>query len=282
MTEYDLWQHLYELGQMTNGWWYSVAVLPATIISGCTYLLMLFALRREVRLPVIYLWLVVASVPMLLVMPSYYVNMSLFNALARIGLTTLPADVQGIDHQTTILLGHYLNQVATMGIIGISLAVIVIFASMLIGGYTPQPIMTAVQSVSQSFTKAMTRAFGNRKGGRKPTSSRYGVIKVTKGQQVGSEWGVINGAVIGKSEVAMTITDDIVSRRHARFEIRQDEPCLIDEGSTNGTFLMRDGTIQEVNGQAIALKHGDKIYLGEPDESDHVELCYSKLPEGAA
>jgi hypothetical protein len=282
MTEFELWQYLYEYSQMTNGWWYSVAVLPATIISGCTYLLMLFALRRETRLPIVYLWLVIASVPLLLVLPSYYVNASLFDALGRVGFTTLPDNVQAINRTTTLQLGNYLNQVATLGIIGVSLAVIVIFASMLIGGYAPQQVMQAVQSVSQSFTKAMTRAFGNRKGGKATASSRYGVIQVIKGQQQGSQFGITNGAVIGKSEAAMTITDDIVSRRHARFEIRQDQPCLIDEGSTNGTFLVRNGAPQEVNGQAIALVHGDKIYLGEPDEADAVELCYTKSPEGDA
>lgn len=282
MTEYELWQYLYTHAQMTNGWWYAVAVLPATIITGCTYLLMLFALRRETRLPIVYLWLVLASVPLLLVLPSYSVHTALFAALGRIGMTTLPADVQAINHATTLQIGSYLNQVATMGIVGVSLGVIVIFASLLIGGYAPKQVIQAVQSISQSFTKAMTRAFGNRKGGKAAASSRYGVIKVVTGQQQGSQFGITSGAVIGKAEAAMTITDDIVSRRHARFEIRQDQPFLIDEGSTNGTFLVRNGTTQEINGQALAMQHGDKIYLGEPGEPDAVELCYTKLPEGGA
>lgn len=280
MTDFELWQHINELGQLTNGWWYSVAVLPATIIASCTYLLMWFALRRVEKLPVMFLWLVIASVPLLMVFPSYYVSLSLHEALTRGGFQA-PATIQQFSLMATRQIGSYLSQIATLGIIGVSLAVIIIFASILVGGYSP-PVVQAVQALSQNFTKAMTRAFGDRKGGRQPVvASRYGVIRVTRGQQQGTQFGVTNGALIGKTDATMTITDEIVSRRHARFEIRTDQAYIIDENSTNGTYLYRHGSVQEIGSLAIGLQPGDKIYLGLPEEPDSVELTFDKqLPGG--
>jgi hypothetical protein len=278
MTDFELWEHINKLGQMANSWWYSVAVLPATIIAGCTYLLMWFALRRVEKLPVMFLWLVLASVPLIMVLPSYYVSLSLHDALARVGFQA-PATIQQLSLTTTRQIGGYLSQIATFGIIGVSLAVVIIFASMLIGGYAP-PVVQAVQALSQNFTKAMTRAFGSRRGGQSVVSSRYGVIKVTRGQQQGTQFGVINGALIGKTDATMIITDEIVSRRHARFEIRTDRAYIVDENSTNGTYLFRHGAMQEIGSQAIALQPGDKIYLGQPNEPDSVELTFDKPSPG--
>src|SRR5689334_17304985 len=120
MTDFELWEHITKLGQMTNGWWYTVAVLPATIIAGCTYLLMWFALRRVEKLPVMFLWLVIASVPLIMVLPSYYVSLSLHDALARGGFQA-PATIQQLSLTTTRAIGGYLSQIATLGIIGVSL-----------------------------------------------------------------------------------------------------------------------------------------------------------------
>jgi hypothetical protein len=276
MNAFDFWEHIRTFGQMTNGWWYSVAALPAAIIAVCTYLLMWFALRRVEKLSVIFLSLVIASVPLVLVLPSYYVSTSVRDAIERIGYEW-PADTQHLSLTNVRQIGGDLNWLATLGIIGASLSIVIIFASMQIGGYAP-PV---VQAISQSLTKAVTRAFGNRRGVSATVSSRYGVIRVTRGQQQGSKFGITNGAVIGKVDATMIITDDIVSRRHARFEIRNELPYLIDESSKNGTFLVRGGDIHDVDSRALQLQSGDKIYLGHPEEPEAVELTFEKPAGGA-
>ena len=47
MSEYELWRYFEQYAQVSNIWWYSVAVLPATVISVGAYFLMAFALRRS-------------------------------------------------------------------------------------------------------------------------------------------------------------------------------------------------------------------------------------------
>jgi hypothetical protein len=275
MTDYELWRYFETYAQMNNAWWYSVAVLPATIIAGCSYMLMWFALRRVELLPKMFLWLFAASLPVVLIIPSFYISTDLTGALARVGFTP-PANEQLMNRETAIQIGGYLSQTATLGIIGASLAVVVLIAGILIGGYTPPQIVQAVQSISQSFSKVMTRAFGAPRTSRVGAASKYGMIAVTRGQQQGTKFGITDGAIIGKTDATMVITDSIVSRRHARFEIRNEQPFLLDQNSTNGTYVRRSGKLEELNGQAFELRHGDKIYLGHPDETEHVELTFEK------
>jgi pSer/pThr/pTyr-binding forkhead associated (FHA) protein len=127
----------------------------------------------------------------------------------------------------------------------------------------------------------MTRAFGPPRTARVAASSKYGIIKVMRaGAQQGAQFGVTNGAIIGKSDATMVITDDIVSRRHARFEIRNDSVFLIDMNSTNGTYVRRNQRDEELNGDPFELRHGDIIYLGLPSEPESVELRYERTPSG--
>jgi len=93
MTEYELWRYFEQYAQMSNAWWYSVAVLPATIISACAYFLMWLALRRTRQLPKMFLWLCVGSIPVILILPSFYVSINLTDALARVGFVA-PANEQ--------------------------------------------------------------------------------------------------------------------------------------------------------------------------------------------
>lgn len=271
MSDFEFWDYLTKYGQITHGWWYSVGALPAAIIAGCSYLLMWFALRRETNLPKMFVWLALASLPVVLILPSYYVSIAPRAALQRVGFP-IAVDVQQLNHETTLQAGRQLGSLATLGIIGASLAVALLCASLLIGGYTP-PV---IEHISQRFTKAMTRAFGNRRAPKAGAASPYGIVKITRGQQQGTQFGIKHGALIGKEQATMTITDAIVSRRHARFEIRNELACVIDEGSTNGTHLRRKGTLLELNGQAVPLEHGDVIYLGHPDEQESVELTFEK------
>ncbi|MGQ9550174.1 MAG: FHA domain-containing protein [Roseiflexus sp.] len=280
MTEHDLWRYFEQYAQMSNAWWYSVAVLPATIISGCAYFLVWLALRRTRQLPKMFLWLFVGSIPIILVLPSFYVSINLTDALARFGFVA-PANDQQMSRAVALQIGEYLSQIATLGIIGASLAVVVLIAAIMIGGYAPPQISQVIQNVSQSFSKAMTRAFGAPRAERVAASSRYGMVIVTRaGAQQGTRFGITNNAIIGKIDAAMVITDEIVSRRHARFEIRNNSVFLIDLGSTNGTYIKRGGRTEELNGEPFELHHGDHIYLGDPTEPESVELRYERTPTG--
>lgn len=279
MTEHELWRYLEQYAQMSNAWWYSVAVLPATIISACAYFLMWLALRRTRQLPKMFLWLCVASMPIVLVLPSFYVSTNLADALARVGFT-MPANEQQISRAVALQIGAYLSQIATLGIVGASLAFVILIAAILVGGYAPPQVIQTIQSISQSFSKAMTNALGSRRAAR-VANSKYGVITVARGgAQQGAKFGVLPGAMIGKVEAHIVITDPVVSRKHARFDIQNDTVFLIDLGSTNGTFVRRSGRDVELNGDPFELRHGDHIYLGPPTEPESVELIYERLPAG--
>lgn len=275
MTEYELWRYLEQYAQMSNAWWYSVAVLPATIISACAYFLMWLALRRTRQLPKMFLWLCIASMPTVLVLPSFYVSINLTDALARVGFT-VPASEQQISRAVALQIGAYLGQVATLGIVGASLAFVTLIAAILVGGYAPPQVIQGIQSISQSFSKAMTRAFGPPREAR-VANSKYGVLTVMRGgAQQGMKFSVINGAIIGKVEANIVITDQVVSRKHARLEVKNDMVFLVDLGSTNGTFVKRSGREFELNGDPFELRHGDHIYLGLPAEPESVELIYER------
>src|SRR5262249_219731 len=155
----------YTYGHMTNGWWYSVAVLPTTIIAACTYLLMLFALRRATRLAAMFFWMVIASVPLILVLPSFYASRFFFVTFGRLCIGR-PGTLQGVCNKNTLEMGSGRQQLATLGIIGASLAVMVIFVSLMLGGYAPPAALQAIHNISQSITRAMTRAFGERRPGK--------------------------------------------------------------------------------------------------------------------
>lgn len=279
MTEYELWRYLEQYAQMSNAWWYSVAVLPATIISACAYFLMWLALRRTRQLPKMFLWLCVASLPAILVLPSFYVSTNLTDALARVGFG-MPASEQQISRAVALQIGAYLSQVATLGIVGASLAFVTLIAAILVGGYAPPQVIQSIQSISQSFSKAMTRAFGPSREAR-VANSKYGVLTVTRGgAQQGAKFSVINSAIIGKVEAHIVVTDPVVSRKHARLEVKNDTVFLVDLGSTNGTFVKRSGREFELNGDPFELRHGDYIYLGVPSEPESVELIYERSPAG--
>lgn len=281
MSDYDLWEHLGLHGQMTTGWWYVVAVLPATIFAGCAFLLMWLAQRRERRLPTMFLWLALSGLPLLLVLPSFYVRRSLTAALARIDVR-LSGDIQQLSEPMARQIGGYLDQIATLGIVGASLALAACFAGLLIGGFAPAPLVQAVQTISQRLTRAVTRTFRARPAARPPASARHGLIRVTRGQQQGAQFAIVDGAVIGKEEAMVTLTDPVVSRRHAHFEVRDNLAHLVDDRSMNGTFLRRNGSVQELSGQSVPLQHGDTIFLGPPEQSAAVELSFEQAAMGGA
>jgi hypothetical protein len=207
MNSFEFWAHMQEYGQMSRLWWYSFAALPAMIVAGGAYLLMLFALRHKLHPPAIFFWLLLASVPALLVFPSFYVSVSLAPALALVG-AALPASPQQFSLGLARQLGADLDRVALGGVVGASLALVVLAAAALVGEV---PVASPLaQQISQTLTRAMTRALGVRCAA---LGGEHGIVRITRGASAGSQFAVRN-ASIGKQEADIIITDAVVSRRH--------------------------------------------------------------------
>lgn len=271
MNSFEFWSHMQDYAQMSRLWWYTFAALPAMIVAGGAYLLMVFALRRKSNLPMIFFWLLLASLPALLIFPSFYVTTNLEGSLQQVNFA-LPATPQDFSLATARQLGGMFDTLALYAIIGAAMTVLVMAAGSLVGDVpVASPI---VQNISQSFTKAVTKAFTQRRGG--TVGGAYGSFKVMKGAASGSQYAVRNGMIIGKQEADIIITDTIMSRRHARVEVASGAVRLYDERSTNGTFIKRSGQEHELNGDAFDLQPGDLIYFGPPHLPNTVEMIYER------
>lgn len=271
MNSFEFWAHMQSYAQMSRLWWYTFAALPAMIIAGGAYLLMVFALRRKSAAPMIFFWLLIASIPALLSFPSFYVSTNLDSALTQVGFT-IPQRPQDFSLVTARLLGAGLDTLAFYSLIGSPLALVVMVAGSLVGDVpVASPI---VQQISQSITKAMTKAMNpTRKAS--GLSGQHGVLKVIQGSASGSQYAVRN-ATIGKQDADILITDTVVSRRHAHLEVSSGVARLIDDGSMNGTYVVRAGQEYELNGAAFDLQVGDTIYLGPPAMPTAVALVYER------
>ncbi len=270
MNSFEFWAHMESYAQMSRLWWYSFAALPAMIIAVGTYPLMAFALRRKQGPPLVFFWLLVAAIPALLVFPSFYVTMDLSAALAQLGLLEPPDSAQQFPLALARELGAAFDQLALYGVVGAALTVIVLVAGSLVGDVpVASPI---VQQISQSITRAVTRAVNPRRAST-GLNSQHGVLKVTQGSAMGSTYAVRN-STIGKQDADILITDTVVSRKHARLEVAGGVPRLYDDGSTNGTYVVRAGQEYELNGAAFELQPGDLIYLGPPSMATAVIMTY--------
>lgn len=84
-------------------------------------------------------------------------------------------------------------------------------------------------------------------------------LRFISGKYQGNEYPLKKGeeVVIGRgSDIAITLVEDMISRRHARIIVEDDYIVLEDLGSTNGSF---------VNGERVRkvrIKEGDRILLG--------------------
>lgn len=63
----------------------------------------------------------------------------------------------------------------------------------------------------------------------------------------------------GKSDI--TVQDPFISSEHARFHMKDGVFFIEDLGSKNGTFVNGE----RLSSQAVPLKNGDRIYIGQLD-----------------
>ena len=93
----------------------------------------------------------------------------------------------------------------------------------------------------------------------RPAGGRSYVLRFISGKYQGGEFPTVNDKpiIVGRSsDLDMVLVDDMVSRKHARINMQQDQIWIEDLGSTNGTF---------VNGEKIKrarLKEGDRVLIG--------------------
>lgn len=92
-----------------------------------------------------------------------------------------------------------------------------------------------------------------------PRPARSYVLRFISGKYQGGEFPIVaeKQVLVGRSsDLDMVLVEDMVSRKHARIAMSQDQIWIEDLGSTNGTF---------VNGEKIKrarLKEGDRVLIG--------------------
>lgn len=93
----------------------------------------------------------------------------------------------------------------------------------------------------------------------RPPPGRSYVLRFISGKYQGGEFPIVpdKQIIVGRSsDLDMVLVEDMVSRKHARIQMQQDQIWIEDLGSTNGTF---------VNGEKIKrarLKEGDRVLIG--------------------
>ena len=93
----------------------------------------------------------------------------------------------------------------------------------------------------------------------RPGAGRSYVLRFISGKYQGGEFPIVSDKpiIVGRSsDLDMVLVEDMVSRKHARITMQQDQIWIEDLGSTNGTF---------VNGEKIKrarLKEGDRVLIG--------------------
>ena len=96
-------------------------------------------------------------------------------------------------------------------------------------------------------------------GHSRPGGGRSYVLRFISGKYQGGEFPIVNDKpiIVGRSsDLDMVLVEDMVSRKHARITMQQDQIWIEDLGSTNGSF---------VNGEKIKrarLKEGDRVLIG--------------------
>ena len=272
MTNFEFWQKVKEMGQITYDWWYPTIALPALIWAVSVLFLAIFAARKIKKVHNRFLTLFLSTIPVLLIFPSAYITQALDSALNRVGYT-LPENVNDFASNDAIVLGNYLNAFGLWGVLGVTFTLPLILSSL---SRSEVPVISpAIRNATKTITNIATRAFGRRggAGGGGRINAPYGSITINNGSRKGSIEALRPDFTIGgKGDIQ--VSDVIVSRTHAKFVLEDNQIAVIDLGSTNGTFLVRDGQGFMLDSQPVPLEHGDTIYLGDPNQDNAVEMVF--------
>ncbi|GAA5530487.1 FHA domain-containing protein [Herpetosiphon gulosus] len=272
MTNFEFWQKVKEMGQITYDWWYPTIALPALIWAVSVLFLAIFAARKIKKVHNRFLTLFLSTIPVLLIFPSAYITQALGSALNRVGYT-LPENVNDFASNDALVLGNYLNAFGLWGVLGITFTLPLILSSL---SRSEVPVISpAIRNATKTITNIATRAFGRRggAGGGGRINAPYGSITINNGSRKGSIEALRPDFTIGgKGDIQ--VSDVIVSRTHAKFVLEDNQIAVIDLGSTNGTFLVRDGQGFMLDSQPVPLEHGDMLYLGDPNQDNAVEMVF--------
>lgn len=272
MTDFEFWQKVKEMGQITYDWWYPTIALPALIWAISVLFLAIFAARKIKKVHNRFLTLFLSTIPVLLIFPSAYIAQALDSALNRVGYS-LPENVNDFASNDALILGNYLNAFGLWGVLGITFTLPLILSSL---SRSEVPVISpAIRNATKTITNIATRAFGRRggAGGGGRINAPYGSITINNGSRKGSIEALRPDFTIGgKGDIQ--VSDVIVSRTHAKFVLEDNQIAVIDLGSTNGTFLVRDGQGFMLDSQPVPLEHGDMLYLGDPNQDNAVEMLF--------
>jgi Nif-specific regulatory protein len=102
-------------------------------------------------------------------------------------------------------------------------------------------------------------------------------LEVTRGQHAGAVVEPTSDVVrIGRAEGNdLVLADTHVSSEHAKIVFTGDKYVLVDQRSTNGTAILRDGArivLDDSNGRELPLEENDVIELGSQDRVVHIAL----------
>ncbi|KPL90581.1 FHA domain-containing protein [Herpetosiphon geysericola] len=272
MTEFEFWQKIKEMGQITYDWWYPTIALPALIWALSILFLAIFAARKIKKVHNRFLTLFLSTIPVLLIFPSAYIASTLKSALNRVGYS-MPTNANDFARNDAIVLGNYLNTFGLWGVLGITLTLPLLLTSL---SRSEVPVISpAIRNATKTITNIATRAFGRRggAGGGGRINAPYGSVTINNGSRKGSIEALRPDFTIG-SKGDIQVSDVIVSRTHAKFVLEENQIAVVDLGSTNGTFLVRDGQGFMLDGQPVPLEHGDMLYLGDPNQDNAVEMLF--------
>lgn len=283
MDEQVFWQQLSNLGGLQQVWWYTALATPALLVGGVALLVMVFASRHIEQKLTVFLLCLLACIPLLLIVPSFWAGFRPRAALAFAGVPW-PGATNQLPRQVAQTLSVYLGVLAQLGITGAVTGLLIALGGLTItASSTNVPVLSTaarqvtqvVRDKTQRFRRSPT-ADGARTAG-SSLSSPYGRFEVLTGAHTGTQIALRPGNTIGRKECDIVLSDSIVSRQHARIEVDEHrQTTLADLQSANGLFVYRtDETgveqkhdLSALNGLPFALRSGDQIAFGDPDHPE--------------
>lgn len=107
-------------------------------------------------------------------------------------------------------------------------------------------------------------------GGGAVTAPSYGAIRWTTGPLIGQRMEIRpDGMYIGRDSnyAQVKVEDPRISSRHLWVGLRDSRVVVVDEGSTNGTFL---NSLNSERIREVALNPGDVVILSQADAARFV------------